>query len=809
MLSVMIAVFAAYTALNLLSRLNDRYSTHLFRTRIGAGGLVLGLGIWSMHFVAMLAYTLPMPVRYDGAVTLWSLVVAVAACIIGLAVAAGKKNHLRISLGGICLGLGIVSMHYIGMAAMRMPASMHYNPWLVAVSILIGIGAAVAAIWMAFAIGRGEISATLRFKAGSSLLMGTAIAGMHYTGMAAMTVYQNGKTMLSTPGFELDPVLMGGSLTVSSILLMSFALWSARLVAEANLVRANEERVRAITENVVDVIITINTSGIIEFANGAVERVFGYKPAELLNANVNILMPEPWHSRHDGYIKKYLADGDSKLIGFGQSEFHAVHKDGSTFPIDLSISETVVDGKRIFIGTIRDISERIETQKRLHYLAHHDVLTTLPNRLSFQEHIRHALTHARRRDSQVAVMFMDVDRFKLINDTLGHHVGDFLLQEIALRLKECIREGDVVARLSGDEFTVLLEDITTRDEITPIAKKLITSFTKPFIYNEQELFSTASIGISIYPDDGADPALMMRHADIAMYSAKADGGNRYHFYTTAMNARADERLQLETSLRHALEREEFVLYYQPQIDTATGMITAVEALLRWQHPQLGLVQPLEFINILEETGLIVPVGEWVIKTACRQHITWLREGVGPLRIAVNLSARQFNEIELVQQIDTVLRDTGMQAHYLELEITENTLIQQTGRTMQTITELHALGVQLAIDDFGTGYSSLSYLRKIPIHTLKIDRSFVRDIINDPDDAAIVQLILDMAHSLKLNVVAEGVENNAQQVFLTERQCHSLQGYHFSQPLPETQLRPLLLEGVIGVDTIENKKRNFS
>lgn len=794
LLSILIAVFAAYTALNFISRLSDMHSTRLARARVGAGGLVMGLGIWSMHFVAMLAYRLPIPVRYDALITLFSLLVAIFACVLGLAITSRRSTLPGVILGGSVLGSGISSMHYIGMAAMHMPATMQYNSLLVIASVLIGITTAIAALWVAFAIGSGEVVDSYRVKISGAVIMGIAIAGMHYTGMAAMNVYHvPGKDYIGL-GFELDPELIGISLTISAMLLMSFALWASRLVADTRIIRANEEKVSAITENVIDVIITINTTGIIEFANAAVEKLLGYQPDELIGQNVKILMPEPFREKHDQFILDYLRHGKGRLIGAGQREMQAIHKNGQVFPIELAVSEALVSGKKIFIGTIRDITERIEVEQRLRYLAHHDALTDLPNRLSFQEGIESALLHARRSQRLVAVLFLDLDRFKVINDTLGHYVGDYLLQEVAQRLQTCVREGDIIARLSGDEFTVLLDDVSALDDIAPIAHKIISAISKPILYSRQELFTTVSIGISIFPDDGCDPATMMQHADIAMYRAKAEGGNNYRFYTPDMNARADEQLKLETSLRHALERNEFILHYQPQVDVENGAVVGVEALLRWQHPEQGLVSPLDFIYLLEETGLIVPVGEWVLREACRQNMAWQSAGLPPMQVAVNLSARQFNENDLVPMIAALLDEIGMAPEYLELEITENILLHQTNHTLTALTELHALGVQLAIDDFGTGYSSLSYLRKFPIHTLKIDRSFIRDISTDADNAAIVQLIIDMGHSLKLNVIAEGVETREQLEYLSLRNCWEMQGFYFSEPRPADDIFPLLGKG---------------
>lgn len=794
-LSVLIAMFSAYTALNLVSRLKNTHATQITLNRIGTSGLVLGLGIWSMHFVGMLAFSLPVPIHYGGAITLLSLVIAIIASIGGLALANFKEGKTYLISGGIVLGIGISSMHYVGMAAMHLPAHMHHNNLLILLSVFVGVAAAIVSLWLAFAVGKGDISGTARIKISSSVVMGFAIAGMHYIGMAAMSFHTQNNTHFVATGFELDPGLIGVTLTIATLLLMSFALWSSRLVAESNLIQENEEKIRAITENLSDIIISINTHGIIEFANSAITATFGYQPEDVIGKNVSMLMPEPHTHKHDGYIQNYLETNNPQIIGKTLRELQAIAKDGRIFPIDLSVSETVIAGKKSFIGTIRDISERIEAQQRLQYLAHHDALTSLPNRHYFLEHIEHALAKAKRRDQLVAIMFLDLDRFKVINDTLGHSVGDQLLQEIAHRLKNCIRAGDVIARISGDEFTLLLDDLSDEKDISVIAKKIIHELSLPFAASGHELFTSASIGISIYPTDGKTSSGMMRHADIAMYRAKSEGGNQYRFYSTEMKARGGNRLKLESDLRHALEREEFELYYQPQVDNENGVYSGSEALIRWNHPTLGLLPPSDFIPLLEETGLIIPVSDWIIRTACEQAIVWHKMGLPPMHVAVNLSARQFSDKHLTDKILKILQSTGLSPEYLELEITENILMQHDSHTMNIIHNLHALGVQLAIDDFGTGYSSLSYLRKFPIHTLKIDRSFVRDITTDSDDAAIVQLIIAMAHSLKLNVIAEGVETREQIEFLKQKKCWEMQGYYFSEPLPAAKLTPLLQKGI--------------
>ncbi len=443
---------------------------------------------------------------------------------------------------------------------------------------------------------------------------------------------------------------------------------------------------------------------------------------------------------------------------------------------------------------IHDLTGARQTEARLHRLAYHDSLTELPNRTLFLDRLGHALTRARWSGRLLAVLFMDLDRFKVINDTLGHEIGDRLLQSLARRLVESVREGDTVARLGGDEFAILLEDVAGLEDIAPIARKVLEGLVRAFVLGGRELFVTTSIGISVYPSDADDPVTLLKNADTAMYRAKEEGRNTFQFYSADMSAKAFERLALETSLRHALERDEFVLHYQPQADLADGRIGGVEALIRWRHPELGMIPPADFVPLLEETGLIVPVGAWVLRTACAQGRAWRAEGLEALRLCVNLSPRQFNEPQFVPVLQQTLEQTGLPPEALELEITENLLMQSTARTLKAIQALKRLGIGLAIDDFGTGYSSLAYLKRFPMHTLKIDRVFVRDIATHDDDAAIVAAVIAMAHKLKLRVVAEGVETEAQLQLLRQQGCDAMQGYLFHRPLPAVEMDALLRAG---------------
>jgi diguanylate cyclase (GGDEF)-like protein len=442
---------------------------------------------------------------------------------------------------------------------------------------------------------------------------------------------------------------------------------------------------------------------------------------------------------------------------------------------------------------------RLERQLRqqdeyIRQMAYFDSLTGLPNRQLFDELLHLALAQAQRHDHDrlLAVLFLDLDRFKVINDTLGHTVGDQLLAVVARRLKECCRrDRDTVARRGGDEFMILLPDLDTPQEAARVAQNIIDSFARPFVLPEHELFISTCIGISIFPDDGTDGDTLVRNADMAMYRAKEHGRNRYHFYNPSMDGQAAKRLALETSLRKALARQEFFLNYQPKVNVKTGRIVSFEALARWQHPELGLVPPKQFIPLAEETGLIVPLGEWVLRTACAQNRAWQDAHYPPLRVAVNFSPRQFQMLRLADMVEQVLAETGLDPCWLELEVTEGIMLQNMDNAVTTLHRLSELGVHLAIDDFGTGYSSLSYIKKLPINTLKIDQSFVSDITINPDDAAIATAVINMAQSLRLNVIAEGVEAEEQAELLDSLHCPEMQGFFFSKPLSAEEFPHIL------------------
>jgi diguanylate cyclase (GGDEF)-like protein/PAS domain S-box-containing protein len=522
-------------------------------------------------------------------------------------------------------------------------------------------------------------------------------------------------------------------------------------------------------------------------ANQGAQQNLGYSMEELTRLTPVDLKPEHTRESFEAVLVP-LRRGEQNMVVFFSTHRR---KDGSLYPVEVRLHLSNTGSPPVFVAIIQDITERRQVEERLSYLAHYDTLTGLPNRVLLQDRLNQAMIEADRQDRMVAIMFLDLDRFKIINDTLGHETGDVLLKEVAGRLLGSVRAGDTIARLGGDEFTVVLANVTQVDDVAHIAQKIIDSFASPFHVGGRELFVSTSIGITLYPFDDNNLDGLLRNADASMYQAKEMGRNTFQFYTAEINWRTTKRLALETALRHALERNELELHYQPQVNLKTGKITGAEALLRWHHPEMGLVAPLEFIPLAEETGLIIPIGEWVLRTACAQAQTWHLSGCRGFQIAVNLSARQIQQRSFAKEVEGILRQTGLDPRQLDLELTESLIMQNTDTTLAAMDELNAIGAIFSMDDFGTGYSSLGYLKRFPIDTLKIDQSFMRDIPGDLDDAAIAQAIIAMAHSLKIRVIAEGVETAKQLAFLRYHKCDGIQGYYFSKPIPAAAMTRLL------------------
>ncbi|WP_229797363.1 putative bifunctional diguanylate cyclase/phosphodiesterase [Jeongeupia chitinilytica] len=633
---------------------------------LAGGAFAMGLGIWSMHFIGMLAFSLPIPLGYDPLITLLSLLAAVIASAFALwLVCQPTLPFQRLVFGALLMGSGIAAMHYTGMAAMRMLPGIRYDPSLFALSIAVAVGASGAALWIAFRLRYGSPHLKL-VRCGAAIVMGGAIVGMHYTGMAASQFPLGSFCGAANSGIATN--------------------WLALLV----------------------IVVTL---------------------AVLAIALIVSVLDSRMAAR-TAVLAESLAEANHELM----------------------------------------------------HLALHDNLTKLPNRLLLEDRLAQAIHKAGRDHGRFALMFMDLDGFKAVNDAYGHHVGDGLLIEVADRIRRCVRAQDTIARIGGDEFVLMLETASP-DGAAAVAEKLVEAIDQPFTVQRHALSVSASIGIAIYPDDGRDQRELMVNADAAMYHAKDSGRNGYCFFEASMNANAQAQLQLLHDLRLALSRNELVLHYQPKFDALGGNVVGAEALLRWHHPKQGLISPAGFLEHAERSGLVLQIGEWVLNEACRQMRVWHDQGHCTWSIAVNLSALQFAHASLPATVETALSRHGLAPQQLTLEITETTAMRDAEASLIILRQLAATGVNISIDDFGTGYSSLLYLKRLPANELKIDRGFVNELAHDSDDAAIVSAIVALGQTLNLNIVAEGVETRAQQEFLTRLGCDSLQGYLLGRPVP--------------------------
>jgi len=677
LLSVAVAVFVSHTALRLASRV-ARIAGSSGRLWLGGGAVAMGCGIWSMHFIGMLAFTLPIPLSYNVAITLVSLGIAIGVSGFALTLASGPQiSGLRLIAGGTLMGLGISAMHYCGMAAIQIAPMIRYEPTLLLASVAIAIVASTIALWLSVRLRKGRSWQMSLARLGAAFVMGLAISGMHYTAMAA-SQFSAGSHPTGASGMN--------------------NLWLATIV------------------------------GVLAIA--------------LLSITTILLV--------------YDADLESK--------------------------------------TRRHNEQLEQANAQLQHVATHDALTGLPNRLLLGDRLEQMIAQAERRERRFAVMMMDLDRFKSINDSLGHHSGDELLKEAARRLLSRLRRTDTLARLAGDEFVVVLNEIASLRDAESVASSVLQDISRPIALSGLEVHVSASIGISVYPENGSDAETLLQHADAAMYHAKKNGRNGFQFFTSTMNAFARERLELENGLRRAINRGEFELHYQPKVDVESGRIDSAEALIRWRHPQRGLVSPGGFIPVAEETGLIVSIGEWVLREACSQARTWQNSGVGPIRVAVNLSAQQFRQKNLVEVVGSALQEAGLEPRFLELELTESAVMHDAENSIEILRRLSGLGVRISVDDFGTGYSSLSYLRRLPLDKLKIDHSFIKEVTTSRDDAQIVRAIVSLAHSLHLKVIAEGVETQEQLAFLRDLGCDQYQGYLRSPPVTADAFARLMREG---------------
>ena len=677
-LSVLVAVIVSYTALRLASRVAAS-ETRAAQVWLAAGAFAMGIGIWTMHFVGMLAYSLPVPLAYRIPTTIASLAVAIVTSGFALAITSGTQlSSLRLFGAALVMGAGIALMHYLGMASIAIVPGIIYDPALVALSVVIAVGASFVALSLFFRLRDGSAQQA-GARAAAALVMGLAISGMHYTGMAASR-------------FAVGSFCVGG-----------------------------------------------------------------------------VRLDQPWLAVSVG-----------------------------TFALALLVVTliTVVYDSHLQSRALHHSRHLEEINARLKHQATHDALTGLPNRSFFVDRLGQEISRAERGKRGFAILAVDLDRFKVINDTLGHAIGDQLLRRVSGRLSSAVRLEDVVARTGGDEFLILICDIDARSGAAAAAGKIGIELDKVFDIDTLAVHTSASIGISLYPEDGKTVDALVARADEAMYFAKKSGRNTFHFFNAGMSVFSQKRLDMENDLRRALPMQQFELHYQPKMEVMSDRIVSVEALLRWRHPQRGFVSPAEFIPLAEESGLMFAIDEWVLREGCRQAREWQSAGMPFLRVAVNVSPVNFRQSKFLNAVRTALADFDLDPRYLEVELTETTVMGDAESAVAILEELSRMGVVVSIDDFGTGYSSMSYLRKLPIDKLKIDRSFVCDVDTNSDAASIVQAIISLAHSLRLKVVAEGVETESQLNRLRSLGCDQYQGFYRSPAvLPEAIVAMVGASGV--------------
>lgn len=921
LLSILIAVFAAYVALGVATRIH--LSTTAGETWLwtGVGAFTLGGGVWAMHFIGMLALTLPCTVSYDQSITLLSMVPSILAS--GLALRIIDRSSLGWPMllgGGTLLGIGIGAMHYTGMAAYRLNGLVRYDPELFWISIVVAVGLAILAIWVRTGLPRHTRLSPRLIEMASALVMGAAVSGMHYTAMAAAYFISDGRPDLPDSG--LTPTFLALAISIAAALLIALVLAATLAYRQRDLARrvqASEQRVRrilettqegfimtdadgllaevnpafarmlqtdaaslvgrslldftrgrnqeqlvdelrrrlrgvqssyeieltrpdgtdlpckisatptfdeqgqvngafalisdlssrrqheaymrqvlAMFENTAEGVVLTDIHGAIISVNPAFTKITGYSEAEALGANPKLLQS----GRHDIAFYRQMW-GEVLATGHWQGEIWNRRKSGEIYPEWLTISAVLhEDGKlQNYVGVFSDISHIKRSEAELERLAHYDPLTSLPNRALLGAHLGHALDRAKRHGERLAVMVLDLDGFKTVNDSLGHPAGDLLLQMIASRLGAVLREEDTVARLGGDEFAIVIESLGQEANPALIAEKVIEAVAAPLDLQGHSAMVTASLGIALFPDDGGDATALLKAADTAMYASKQAGRNTLRFHHAHMTLAAHQRLSLEQGLRRALEKGELEVWYQPQFDMDNNQLVGAEALVRWRDPVQGLIPPNHFIPLAEETGLVLPLGEWVLRQACLDTLRWQKQGLDCGKISVNVAGPQIERGDFFATVQQVLADTGLAPDRLALEITESFLLRNAEQAMAVVAKLNELGIQVAIDDFGTGYSSLSYLKYLRASKLKIDRQFVRDLPDDKDDAAITRAVIALGHSLGFQIVAEGVETEAQRAFLRAEGCEEAQGYLYSKPLHAREFENFLTEYAIALSPL--------
>jgi diguanylate cyclase (GGDEF)-like protein/PAS domain S-box-containing protein len=737
--------------------------------------IVSGCGIWATHFIAMLAYDPGIGAGYSVPVTLLSLMFAILITGLGFGIALSSLQRPRAAIGGAVVGLGVAAMHYTGMTALELPARIDWDMPTVVVSVV--IGSVLGALALMVACGRESNTRGIL----STVLFTLAIVSHHFTAMGAVTLIPD--PTLATDGLDISPFTLSFLVAGAAFVILGATLMAASMDRRTKQALGRQkELLDAALENMSQGLCMFDADGRILLFNEHYLRMMGRGDLKLEGRLLSDVLHElkafgRWDGDPDEFVGNLINEARE-----GRSTTNIVVQSARS----IRIVHQPMQGGGGWVATFEDITEWQRAQAQITHMARHDALTNLPNRTLFREQLEQALRLAKR-GNKLAVLCLDLDHFKDINDSLGHPIGDALLMEVGRRLASCIREGDTVSRLGGDEFAIV--QLCGSDDANPavlLASRIVEEISAPYDVGGHQLVIGVSVGISLAPDDGRNPDELLKKADLALYRAKADGRGTYRFFEAGMDARAQARRLLELDMRAALPRGEFEMHYQPIRDVAAETIVACEALVRWRHPMRGLIPPGNFIPLAEETGLIIQIGEWVLRTACRDAAAWPND----IGVAVNLSPVQFKNPNLVLQVMNALAQSGLPAHRLELEITESVLLQNSEATLLTLHALRGNGVRISLDDFGTGYSSLSYLRSFPFDKIKIDRSFVEDVTSREDSLAIVRAVAGLGRSLGIATTAEGVETIAQLDVLRREGCTQAQGYLFSKPCPVAEVRRL-------------------
>src|SRR5258706_7923614 len=753
-LAAVVCVLASFAAINLL-RHARKTDGHMRGVWLAVSAITTGFGIWATHFIAMLAFTPGIPSGYNIILTILSLVAAILLTGAGLAVSLTPSWRHGPWVGGTIVAGGIAGMHYTGMAAFEIAGIILWDPVLVAASVV--VGAAIGAVALPVGLhGKGE-----KWKLGGAVLLTLAICSHHFTAMGAVSIIPDPTTEVSQSALPAGWLAVG--VAIASFAIIGLAL--AGVVLDIRDHRRSElevDRMRDLANASVEgllvcdgeVIVSVNTSFAI---------LTGLSTVDLVGARLKRCFP-------DQVARAKLLSGSSLPV-----ETDLRHLDGSTTPVELILRPIIFAGRPHHVVAVRDLQARKEAEQHIHYLAHHDALTSLPNRSHFNARLDQELVALAKGDS-LAVLCLDLDRFKEVNDLFGHAAGDTVLQTVASRVTAVLDERQMMARLGGDEFVVLMPGAANPAAASRLAETILEALRTTSETPETNSIST-SIGIALYPDDATDRQSLLTHADTALYRAKTEGRNTYRFFEAKMGAEVRERRMLEHDLRLAIARDELRLVVQPQKEVQSGIVTGFEALLRWKHPIRGDISPAVFIPIAEESGVILQIGDWVLKTACREAATWKQ----PLKIAVNVSAVQLYNDKFVQELHQMLLEIGLPPHRLEIEITETALVRDFNRALSMLRQIKALGVCISMDDFGTGYSSLSNLRAFPFDSIKIDGSFIKSVNSNGLAATIVRAVLGLGRGLGLPVLAEGVETDAELQFLQDELCDEVQGYLLGRP----------------------------